>query len=185
MPGVGEGRSAVYDLPEVCAWFVRTGRTAPRLSECMAGMRTPGGARLADDVSALPDPFPAVARESRPPDPVRVAVAVAESAKGDRPAPTGQEERRLAVEARGRFWRLAAEAGLDIERRFQAKELEITPSQAESLARAARTLSEAVRGDASEGTRRTLRDSLVAGMRQWVKQWGRPALDELVREATS
>lgn len=55
LPGVGEGKAAVYDLAAVCAWLVRSGKTAPKLEACLARLRgeTPA-APPAPDVPAGP-----------------------------------------------------------------------------------------------------------------------------------
>jgi hypothetical protein len=169
-PVVGSGRSACHDEGAVRAWLHRTGRDRAKIAPV---------APAAPESDAQPESLggPVKAMEN-------AVVAAARSAKLS-PPPSAADERRMALDARGRSWLCAELAIRRVQERLEGDEIDPSPAQAEALARAARTLSEAVRGDASEGTRRTLRDSLVAGMRQWAKQWGRPALDELVREATA
>lgn len=153
------------------AWLHRTGRDRAKI--------VPATPVAVEAPATNPD------RVAGPVRAMEEAVCAAVKSARLSPPPSAADERRMALDARGRSWLCAELAIRRVQERLEGDEIDPSPAQAEALARAARTLSEAVRGDASEGTRRTLRDSLVAGMRQWAKQWGRPALDELVREATA
>jgi hypothetical protein len=96
------------------------------------------------------------------------------------PPPTMDEERQLGVEARARLWMSAAQSARDLQRQLQSGELEPTPSHVEAIARAAKALSEAVRGDASQTAPPTLREALTEALMEYLAMYGREAYDAML-----
>lgn len=181
LPGIGEGRQAVYDLGAVCAWMVRAGKTAPNLDACLVEC----GATPAVASPSEPAPAPA-----RPVDPVVALERTAERAARTPPPPpplsaqpTATEERRLAIEARARGWFSAALAARDVQARLESKKLVPSPAQVESLARTAKTLNEAVRGEEGATAPRATREVLTRALAVWIRQWGDTGLEALLADA--
>lgn len=160
-PTVSSGRRAVYVEADVRAWLARKGKEQPGRG------RSPKTAPIEKAAAAGVGTTPDDDRD--------------EAELG--PAPTMDEERRLAVEARGRLWMSAAESARDLQRQLQSGDLEPTPSHVEAIARAAKALSEAVRGDVSLERPASLRDVLVESLTEYVTLCGRDAYADLLRDA--
>jgi hypothetical protein len=194
-PRVGEGRTAVYDLGNYCAWMVRTGKTAPKLEAVLA--RLAGGSATAPPTTsspaAVPPPKAAAAPTVLPSEAAATPLAVqaedTESDEGvdqdqeDDAPPAGAAELGLGVMSRRRSWAAAQLALQSVEARLKARELKPTPQHAESLARTARMLTEAVRGDGEVRVELSPREVLTRALARWLKQWGEPGLEQMLAEA--
>lgn len=169
-PKVGSGRRAVYDEREVRAWLVRTSRD-----------KALGRVKRVDQPpapTAVPPPPPAVD------DPVRQLADAAEDVAGLGAQPSSADERRLSLEARSRSWLAAVLAVRRVQRRLETNDLEPSPAHLDVLAKAARTLSEAVRGDADDDSRpATLHEILVESIAEYIVQWGEDGLDAVLKAA--
>lgn len=185
LPSIGEGRKAVYDLAAVCAWMVRTDRTAPRLEEQMA--RLSGAPGAAPAPAPAPAATPAAELEPQahggallrfvppaapPPPPGQLG-----------PPPEGSAELAQGVLSRRRAWRGAQLALEGVEKRIQSGEIRPSPQHAESLARTARMLTQSVRGDGAATVELTPREMLERALARWIRQWGEDALAELLASA--
>jgi hypothetical protein len=166
-PKVGSGRRAVYDEREVRAWLVRTNRDKALGRVNRAGQPP---APTAPATPAVTDPVRQLAREVE-------GVEIG-------PPPSSADERKLAIEARSRSWLATVLAARKVQQRLERNEMDPTPANLDVLAKAARTLSEAVRGDADdEGAPSTLREILVGALAGWLARWGEDGLAPLLQEA--
>lgn len=172
-PTVGTGRAAMFDADAFRAWIARTGRDVKP-------------ANGPDPVAVVEEAVRAATELEDQPHGgalLRFVPAAPGEALPVAPQPAPGEERAHSLSARSRSWRTADLAIQQLEGRLRAGKLEASPAHAEALARAARTLSEAVRGDAQLEAELTLREALVASLRDWHAQFGEEGLAELLAEA--